>query len=101
MKPAKLNPYTITRGATYKETLIFSNNGEPLNLSAFTAIRMDIRDKASQEGTLLKSLSLGSGITVTGNRLSMTVPAAETKDWAPGTYHRDIVMVDAGGITDF
>lgn len=92
MKPATLSTYHLTRGNTYKEILQFSANGQPVDLTQFTAIKMDIRAAQNPDSQLLKSVQLGQGIEVEANTLTITIDATETRQWAPGTWFRDLVV---------
>ena len=65
--------------------------GEALALAG-AAIRMDVRDRA---GTLALSLSVGSGVTVTGaaaGEFELEVDRAEMADIAPGLYRFDLLI---------
>ena len=95
MKPAKLSTYTLTRGNTFKEILRFTSAGEPIDLSQFSEIRMDIRDALNSTGNVLETVAIDSGISIDGNLLTITIEASKTRQWVPGNYYRDLVFVNA------
>ena len=100
METATLKPYKITKGGTYKEVFTLNFNGEPLDLTAYTGIKMDIRKGEDESAELLHSVSLGDGIEVSGennNILTITISKTITKEWERDQYYRDIAFTDAEG----
>lgn len=102
--------YTIVRGNSDKREHVFvytDTNGDlvPYDLSVFTSIRMDVRDKPYSKGRLIASLSLGSGLTIIGdnsNILKVEISAEQSLNFTKDknkAYYYDIVFIDASGTT--
>lgn len=107
MKPGKLPTLYLTRSSQTLETFTFTyqqpadDSGDPvdlmLDLSQYDDIRMDVRNTDNFEGDLLYSLSLGDGVSITGDdneQLNLEHSTAKTDNFeADGEYWRDLMLV--------
>jgi hypothetical protein len=67
--------------------------GEPLDLSAYSEIKLQLKLRKTAQPVL--TLSLGSGLTVTGdesNILGVEFTAAQTKALTSDLYYYDVLM---------
>jgi len=105
-----LPPYEIIRGnSDEREHVFMTTNGEgvlvPYNLSAeFTDVQMQVRDKPFNKGNLIATLSLGDGLTITGeevgdnNILTVSLSSEQSLNFAKDKnkpYYYDIVFIGA------
>jgi hypothetical protein len=69
----------------------------PLPISgAFTQARMQVRVRRSSDSAELFSKALGTGITASGNKLTVSFTAAELQAVAGGVYWYDLKVVRVG-----
>jgi hypothetical protein len=85
--------FTIRQNEGFVRDFAFERNGAPMDLSIYTEIKTEI--KYSKSAAAIISLSLGSGLAVSGsdsNILKMTIPAAQTKLLNRELYYYDIMF---------
>lgn len=88
--------FDVVQNTTHTTDLVFENNGAALDLSVFTAIKLQI--KHSKSAPAIVELSLGSGLEVSGvdsNILKVTMAAAQTKMLTCETYYYDVLTANA------
>ncbi len=95
----RLPTLEIVKGNTYFETYTITDDDDnPVDLSGYDLIKMDIRTGLTANTKLLHSSSLENGeITVSGDFneiITFKIDPAITKEWNAGTYHRDVFFVD-------
>ncbi len=95
----RLDSKLITKGDTFKEVFsFFDEDDNPINLTTYNEIKMDIRSGLSARSELIYSASLGTGeIIISGtnnNILEITIPSSETVVWKRGDYNRDVRFID-------
>ena len=88
MIPAKLN-LICPQGATFLKTFrVYDENNLPFDLTGYTAA-MQVRDKYTST-TYLFQVTTGSGITISGNTITVEVHYATTATFPDGDYVWDI-----------
>lgn len=89
----KLPTKEITKGDTFFEVYTFTDdNDQPIDLTVYDDIKMDIRRGLNERSALIYSASLDNGeiIIIDINTLSIEIPKTETVNWRGGDYHRDV-----------
>lgn len=101
MIPAVLPTREFTQGNTFRRVLVFSQNVngvlQPLNLTTFLDIRMDLRKGPNEKSELVKTFLIGDGLLITGvglNHLVMDFRVV-TNTIAPGSYFFDLPFTAA------
>lgn len=89
---------TIYQGATYTQTLTWKIDGDPVDLTTYTA-RMQARTTYDAPPTL--NLATGSGITLGGaaGTITISITAANTATLPAGRYLYDLEMVNGSTVT--
>lgn len=88
--------FELVQNQDFGTVLTFINNGNPLDLSLYNAIKMQV--KSSRSSTAVISLEIGSGLTISGpdnNILSISISADQTKLLCEETYYYDILFASA------
>lgn len=86
----------IRQNQTFRFDLKFNTSAGSLNLNDYTAIKMQF--KLRKEGDPIVSLSLGNGLTISGddnNILSVVLTAEQTSLFCNDEYYHDIMMQTA------
>lgn len=88
----KLNTYNITRNDSYVEAMKFidGETGNPIDLTTYDEIKMDLRYSPQSGGRLLSS---GFTFTIHGDDNNILLIENEETDWSSGKYHRDIKFI--------
>ena len=100
MKLVRLKDYILTRGDTFYRIFSFTlrtpEGREPINLTEYPVISIDIRKGITKKGELMASLSLfNGGITITGdNNNILELLYFDTENWKGGDYFYDIRFTD-------
>ena len=96
----------LIKGDTFKQALTFTklvdDVTEPIDLSVYTDIRMDVRDAPSQSATKFITVSLGNGITISGddnNILLIEIPSTETEKLITTFNQFDVNSVNRSSAT--
>lgn len=92
--------FTIEQGATFKRTLVYRDlNEDVIDVSAGYTAAMEIRDRYG--GTLIKTLTNGSGITLGATTITIEISDTDTSGfsfkWA--VYDLELVKVATGEVT--
>ncbi len=96
MEAGTYNLETTITGDTFNQvSFAVAPNGSPLNLTGYT-IKLQIRN--TYTSTAVKSLEIGSGITVTNAAGGVFRIDAFVVDFAAGTYVYDIQLTSSGGV---
>lgn len=86
--------FSIRQNANHLVDIKFETTpGEPLDLSTFTEIKLQLKLRKTAQPVL--TLSIGSGLTVTGddsNILGVAFSAAQTKALTSDQYYYDVLM---------
>ncbi len=95
----RLPTLEVVKANTYFETYTITDDEDnPVDLSSYDIIKMDIRSGLTANTKLLHTSSLENGdITISGDFnevLTIKIDPAITKEWNAGTYHRDILFVN-------
>jgi len=95
----RLPTLEVVKANTYFETYTITDDEDnPVDLSSYDTIKMDIRSGLTANTKLLHTSSLENGdITISGDFnevLTIKIDPAITKEWNAGTYHRDILFVN-------
>ena len=88
--------FDVVQNTTHTIDLVLENNGAPLDLSAFTSIKLQV--KHSKSAPAIVELSLGSGLAVSGvdsNILTVTMTSEQTKLLTCETYYYDVLTATA------
>lgn len=94
MVPGKLD-LICPQGATFSKVFqLFDNNDVPMDLSGYTA-DMQARDSYSSKRQLFQ-IDTNSGIVISGNEITITIPYSVTETFIPGKYVWDIEITSAG-----
>lgn len=91
---------TLRQNQNFTIDLKFISAAAPMDLTVYTAIKLQIKDKKG--GTAIISLSLGAGLTVSGpdnNVLSIVLTPAQTELLCRDEYTHDILMETANSKT--
>ena len=88
------------QGATFDKTFTISTDGQPMNLTGYTAA-MQVRETYDATSTGL-SLTSGTGITLggTAGTIAVLVSSTATAAIAEGFYQYDLEITSGGGVTD-
>ena len=96
LRPAVVHFEDLVQGDDLNFTVALTDDaGDPVNITA-DDFKMQIR---RADSSVVKTLTVGSGITITGtNTIYGTVPAADTANLEPDyTYNYDIQWTLSGG----
>lgn len=97
-----INPATYNivapQGATFDTTFTFRIDGNPVNLTGYTAL-MKLRTEPS--GDAILSLSNGSGITLGGaaGTIAVAITATQMTALEAGSYLYDLKLTQASTVT--
>ena len=85
----------IVQGSAHVEPIVLENeDGTPFQISTeFDDIKCDLRERRTKESPLIKSISLGSGITIT---LINTLNLDLTNDSSEAKYYGDVRFLRTG-----
>lgn len=91
----------ITRGDDPVRTVTVTQSGQAVDLEAAQSVRFTAKRAVEDpDEDAVLAYALNAGLTVDGNVISIQVDAADTRDEsAPATWHADIEVVDAEGLT--
>jgi len=95
-KVGKLD-FTIRQNANFLIDLTFSSATLPIDLSTYTAIKLQV--KTAKSSGAIVTLSLGEGLTISGddsNVLSIAFTPAMTKLLTNNQYYYDLMMSEVG-----
>lgn len=110
MIPATLSTKTIVRGDTFSELLVFNTVVEgssvpvPIDLTIYDNIKMELRRGTNRRTTLIKTFTIGDGLTISGdsnNELVITYSTAITDELTAGKYYRDIRFVSGSEVKTY
>lgn len=96
LEPARLD-LTVTQGKTW--AFVFTLNdpaGEPLDLDGYTAT-WAVRAFATAAGDPIVAATVGDGVTIDGNTITVAVPPEDTADVPQGRYVHEIELVEPSG----
>ena len=88
--------YTVVRGDTFSPppvSFVIDNVDEDFSTST---LLMQVR---TEQKRVMKELSNGSGINVSGNILQYTIDAADMEVWTTGIYRYDVQKTVSGIVT--
>lgn len=88
----------IDQGATWRKAIVWSTDGNPVNLTSYTA-RMQLREQHTSPTPAVTLTSTGGGITITAGlgRLDLVIAASVTGQLTAGRYVYDLELGPAGG----
>lgn len=89
----------IQKGATWNKTIRWKDaNGNPINLSSYTAVKFQIA--TDYETTPILTLSLGAGITKTDSegKLDLVATSTQTNTLATGYYVYELELTSGSTI---
>jgi len=88
------------QGATFDKTFTISTDGQPMNLTGYTAA-MQVCETYDSTSTVL-SLTSGTGITLggTAGTIAVLVSSTATAAITEGFYQYDLEITSGGGVTD-
>lgn len=95
IKPREYNDFVIYQGATFKETLVFTNKttGDPIDLSDAQPIMMLKKTLDDTEAAYTLTNSESNTITIDDNKIIIEISAEDTLELDRGTYVYDLKMV--------
>lgn len=98
ISPTQLN-LTMYQGASFTYTFTWTTDGEPVNLSGYTA-RMDVRPSAKSDDAVFEFVD-GDGLALGGEAGTITISVnAEDSAAAPsGQYVYDLLLDSGGEVT--
>jgi hypothetical protein len=99
MIPVTYNIPTQLKNDTFNGvqfTLTNKTTGDPIDLTG-SSIEIEFKFK-SKTGTIAKSISVGSGITVSAPATGVFAIDAFVIDWAIGTYYYDVEITDTSAV---
>ncbi len=88
--------FEVIQNATHIVDLSLQSNGDPLGLTAFLAIKLQV--KYSKSAPAIIELAIGSGLEISGagsNVLKVTMTAEQTKLLNCDTYYYDVLTSTA------
>jgi hypothetical protein len=85
----------LYKGDTFKRVITVTAEGDPFDFSGYS-ITFVVKEKATDSASVV-SLSIGSGITVAANVVTITIPAAETAKLAIKRYAYDLKFISSSG----
>ena len=90
---------TAYQGATFDSVLTWSIDGDPVDLTGYTAA-MQVRETPSSPRIVL-SLASGSGITLGGaaGTITLNISAATMETRAAGNYFYDLELTSGASVT--
>lgn len=86
--------FTLRQNENRLIDLTFNSEGTPVDLAAFSAIRLQVKARASSASPIFE-LAIGSGLTIggdDGNVLGVSFSAAQTKLLTFENYYYDVLM---------
>lgn len=88
----------LYQGATFSYVLTWEVDGDPVNLTSYTA-RLQARTTADATSTALSLTTSGGGIALGGaaGTITITRSATQTAALTPGRYLYDLELESAGG----
>jgi len=95
---AGILPLVVEQGATFRKSMVWKINGNPVNLTGYTA-RLQVRANRSFDPMLSLTSGTGGGITLTAadGRVTISISAAATSGLHVGKHKYDLELVSAGG----
>jgi hypothetical protein len=96
MTPGRFN-FTCPQGTTFKPTLIYKADNNPVNLFGYTA-RMQVRETHDSD-ELISSISTSSGITLGGSAgtIEILIDASNTSNFITGDHVYDLEIISPSG----
>jgi hypothetical protein len=92
-----MNAAKLYRGDTWSRVWVLKNPvKQPIDLSGATA-RLHVRNNAKALIYAASTVNWDIVVDGTAGKLTLTVAAAETAAWAPGTYKFDLEVTHADG----
>lgn len=88
--------FSIYQNKNHNVDLKFNTNATPLDLTAFSAIKLQI--KHSKSAPAIVDLAIGSGLEISGvdsNILKVSISAPQTKLLTCESYYYDVLMISA------
>jgi hypothetical protein len=86
--------FTVRQNQQYDIDFTFKKDDEPIALTDYTAIKLQV--KRNKSSSAIIELSLGNGLVISGddsNILKTSFTAAQTKTLSCQTYYYDVLMV--------
>jgi hypothetical protein len=96
MEAVKLDTHHITRGDEYRETFQFFDGENPLDLTQYDSIRMDVRRGVTEDSGEMDSFALGDGINIDPGNSARLIIQQNAIQWKGGQYYRDIRFIKDG-----
>lgn len=95
---AGILPLSVEQGATFRKSMVWKINGNPVNLTGYTA-RLQARANRSFDPMLSLTSDAGGGITLVEaeGRITITISADTTSGLHVGKHKYDLELESAGG----
>lgn len=97
MNPGKHNLICPQRATFTKSFRLYDSSDVAMSLSGYTAA-MEARETYASESALFTLTSPSSGITISANEITVTIPWTDTQDFPAGKYVWDLVITSSGGV---
>ena len=99
MTPGKYN-FICPQGTTFSKQLTWAIDGEPVDLTTFTA-RMQVREKYTSSTTILNLNTENGGIFLGGDEgtIQIDINATATSAIVPKDYVYDLELVSSSTVT--
>jgi hypothetical protein len=87
------------QGATFNKVLTYSIDGEPVNLTTYSA-RMQVREKYTSTNPEINISTINGGIVLGGaaGTITINIVSSETRDLAAKDYVYDLELVSSSNI---
>ena len=95
---AGILPLVVEQGATFRKSMVWKINGNPVNLTGYTA-RLQARANRSFDPMLSLTSGTGGGITLAAadGRVTIVISADTTAGLHAGKHKYDLELESAGG----
>lgn len=99
MTPGKYN-FVCPQGATFSKQLTWAIDGEPVDLTTFTA-KMQVREKYTSTTKILDLTTENGGILLGGDEgtIQIEVSATTTSAIVPKNYFYDLELISSSTVT--
>jgi hypothetical protein len=99
MTPGKYN-FVCPQGATFSKQLTWTIDGDPVDLTTFTA-RMQVREKYTSPKTILNLNTENDGIFLGGTdgTVQIEISATQTSVIVPKEYVYDLELISSSTVT--
>lgn len=88
---------TIEQGATFSRNMVWKINGNPVDLTGYSA-RMKMRNKTGVQALSITS-SAGGGVTLgSSGEIAILLSATSTSRLSPGKYSYDLELESPDGV---